>query len=172
MDRPGRWGLIARQVGFRRGERLGSAPIGEIQTRDVVCVRADDVLIDVVSLMKENRRGSVAVEDEDGRLVGIFTEQDLVTRVDHTSHDWHRIAVRDVMTRNPVCVTPDDTVATAIRRMNQGGFRRLTRVDGRGRPAGIVSIRDLVSFLAAHFPQEFLNLPPDPQREATEPWGG
>ena len=149
-----------------------AAPVADILTREAVCVRSDDVLIDVVSLMKENRRGSVVVEDEDGRLVGIFTEQDLVTRIDHRSHDWHRLPVREVMTRHPVCVTVDDSVSTAIRRMNQGGFRRLTRVDPEGRPAGIVSIRDLVSFVASQFPQEFLNLPPDPAREATEPWGG
>jgi CBS domain-containing protein len=151
---------------------LAQAAIRGIQTRDPVRVRADDVLIDVVRLMKEKRRGSVLVEGEDGKLVGIFTEQDLMTRVDHGSHSWHRIPVRDVMTRNPVCVKMDDMIAHALRWMHQGGFRRLTRVDADGRPAGIVSIRDILSYIAAHFPQEFLNLPPDPSREATRPWGG
>jgi CBS domain-containing protein len=66
----------------------------------------------------------------------------------------------------------DDMIAHALRWMHQGGFRRLTRVDSEGRLTGIVSIRDILVFIALHFPQEFLNLPPDPSREATSPWGG
>ena len=41
-----------------------------------------------------------------------------------------------------------------------------------GGPVGILSVRDIVRHIAEHYPKEFLNLPPDPQKEARARWGG
>ncbi len=83
----------------------------------------------------------------DGRLVGIFTERDaLVKLADKQRLD--AFDVRDVMTRDPVVLRPEDSLAVAIHKMAVGGFRHIPVVDG-DRPVGIVAARDIFHHVLA-----------------------
>jgi CBS domain-containing protein len=152
-------------------DQLAQMPVRAVVRREPVRVGAADPMWKVVAAMKEGRRGSALVE-EDGTLVGIFTERDLMTRLDHTSLDWLHVSVRDVMTPRPMAIQPEESIAEAMRRLNAGKRRHLPVVDGNGRILGILSIRDLLAHLAERFPQDFVNLPPDPDHEASGEWGG
>src|SRR5262245_3936301 len=92
----------------------------------------------VVEEMKANSRGAVLVE-EDGALVGIFTERDLVSRVDHSDVLWSHVIVRDVMTPHPTVIRPPDSLAEAMRRLLEGRRRHLPIVDERGKVLGMIS---------------------------------
>jgi len=152
-------------------EQLATTPVRAIARRTEVRVGPEDPMWKVVAAMREGKRGAVLVE-EDGALVGIFTERDLMTRLDHTSLDWLHTPVRDVMTPRPMAIQPEDTLAEAMRRLNQGKRRHLPVVDTNGKILGIISIRDLLAHFAEHFPDDFVNLPPDPDHEASGEWGG
>src|SRR5262245_16201157 len=128
-------------------EKIARTPIGEVKAREPVRVHFRRPLIDAVTLLRERRRGAVIIEDDGGRLLGIFTERDLVTRVDHTDHDWHTLPVEDHMTKAPRTLLATGTVADAIRIMNEGSFRHLPIVDGDGRAVGILSVRDIVKHI-------------------------
>jgi CBS domain-containing protein len=153
-------------------EKIARTPIGEVKAREPVRVHHKRPLIDAVTLLRERRRGAVIIEDDAGRLLGIFTERDLLTRVDHDDHDWHNLPVEDHMTRAPKTVQATGTIADAVSIMNDGNFRHLPIVDTDGRAVGIISVRDIVKHIAEHYPKEFLNLPSDPQHEARARWGG
>jgi CBS domain-containing protein len=118
------------------------------------------------------RRGATIVEDDQGRIAGIFTERDLMVRVEHGDSSWHRKPVGEVMTRDPVRIAPTDSLSTALRRMRETKCRHLPVTDDQGKTAGVVSIRDILAHIAEYFPEEFLNLPPDPEHEASSRWGG
>jgi CBS domain-containing protein len=152
--------------------KLASIPCGEVHRRKPVCVGEGEQLGRVVALMNEHNRGAVLVSGADGKLTGIFTERDLLNRVNHHDRAWERIPVRDVMTKNPICVKREDPVARAFQLMSRGSFRRLPEVDREGRPVAILTVGDLLVYMAENFPAEFVNLPPDPSREARRPWGG
>ena len=152
-------------------DQLAGTPVRAVARRPEVRVAPADPMFKVVAAMKEGRRGAVLVE-EDGALVGIFTERDLMTRLDHGSLDWLHTPVGEVMTPRPMAIHPDDTVAEAMRRLNVGKRRHLPVVDTAGKILGILSIRDLLAHLAEHFPDDFVNLPPDPDHEASGEWGG
>ena len=82
---------------------------------------------------------------ENGRLVGIFTDRDAVLKVAGT-----RLADRSIgslMTRDPVVLRHDETIAVAINKMAVGGFRHIPIVED-GRPTGVVSARDVFRHLA------------------------
>ena len=67
-------------------------------------------------------------------------------------------------TPNPAKVSPNDSVQTAIERMEQGGYRHLPVVDEMNRPVGILTAQRVVHYLAEHFPALVYNQPPDPNK--------
>jgi len=151
---------------------LAQTSVIEVERRDPVRVKIDTKLIDVVTLVREHRRGAVVIEDDGGRLAGIFTERDLVLRVGHESQDWHDDPVGPLMTKDPRKLTAKSTIAEALSLMQQHTFRNLPIVDDDNRAIGIISIRDILTHIAEHFPEEFINLPPSSKHEASGRWGG
>lgn len=122
--------------------------------------RPEDTVADAVLLMKERDVGCVLICRE-GKLIGIFTERDLMRRVLAPGLPL-TLTLRACMTPDPVVVRPKDSVATAVRCMQEGGYRHLPVVDEHGRPLGILSVKRIVHYLAEHFPATIYNLPPDP----------
>jgi CBS domain-containing protein len=91
--------------------------------------------------MSERRVGSVAVVDESGRLVGIFTGRDAVGRVLARQRDPATTRLADVMTADPQTLSPEQTAIDALRLMWDGGFRHLPLVK-QGKVVGVVSRGD------------------------------
>ena len=108
--------------------------------------------------------GCVLVAGSDGKLAGIFTERDLLNRVAGRRLEWRSTRVADYMTRDPESLRPDDRIVWALNLMHVGGYRHVPLVDASDRPVGVVSVKDIVSFLVELFPAAVLNLPPDPHR--------
>lgn len=117
-------------------------PVREIMTRSpLVRCGPEETVAEACRKMDELCCGSALVCDGD-RLVGIFTERDLVRRVVAKGMDPARTPLRAVMTIDPVTIGPDQPVREAIRIMDEGSFRYLPVVD-EGKLVGIVSARDL-----------------------------
>jgi CBS domain-containing protein len=151
-------------------EQIVHVRLSQVPSREPVKVALDTRLGDVVGSMHAARTGAALVVDADA-LAGIFTEHDLLRRVDQSSHAWRDLPVHKVMTPRPRVIREDDTLAEAMRRMDAGKHRHLPVVRGRV-PIAILSIRELLAFVASKFPADFINLPPDPDKEARAPWGG
>jgi CBS domain-containing protein len=146
-------------------QTLAQARIAELSLRPHARVSAGDAMWKVVSEMKAKGRGAVLVEDG-GALVGIFTERDLLNRIDHGDALWSHVVVRDVMTPQPMVVRPDDSLSEALRRLIQGHRRHLPVVDDHGAVLGLISIRDIFTYIAERFPEDMMNLPPHPDHES------
>jgi CBS domain-containing protein len=132
-------------------------------------VDADAAVADAVATMRAERVGCVLVTDR-GRLVGLFTERDLLARVLARGKAFD-LLLRSCMTPNPITVGPGDSIRTAVRRMQKGGYRHLPVVDANGRPVGVVSARRVVHYLVEHFPALVHNQPPDAQQYPEAPEG-
>jgi signal-transduction protein with cAMP-binding, CBS, and nucleotidyltransferase domain len=139
--------------------------VQDLPPRPHASVDVADPMWKVVDAMKSKRRGAVLVE-ENGALVGIFTERDLVSRLDHDDALWSHVLVKDVMTPHPTVVRPYESVAEAMRLLMQGKRRHLPIVDDKGKVLGLLSIRDILSYVASKFPEEMVNLPPAPDHES------
>jgi CBS-domain-containing membrane protein len=144
---------------------LAIAQVSQLPARVHGRVEASDPMFKVVDEMKQKGRGAVVVE-ENGKLVGIFTERDLMSRLDHGDALWQHVTVRDVMTPHPTVIRPDDSLAEAMRRLVQGKRRHLPVVDAQGHVMNLLSIRDILVFVASKFPEEMMNLPPNPEHES------
>jgi CBS domain-containing protein len=110
--------------------------------------------------MAEKRRAAVVIVDREGRLTGIFTERDLLRRVAVPGRDPRTTPLADVMTRDPETLGPDALIAYAINRLHNASYRTIPLVDAQGRPIGIMTVNDIVQWLAELFPEAILNAPP------------
>ena len=125
-----------------------------------LCLPATATVHEAITKMLANRRAAVVIVDGGGRLIGIFTERDVLTRVVGQSRDVQRTTLAEVMTRDPEALSPQDRICYAVNRMNNAGYRTVPLVDAERRPIGIVTISDVVKWLAEIFPEAVLNLRP------------
>ena len=72
------------------------------------------------------------------------------------------------MSSEPVTIPSGTTVGEAIRKMAQGGYRRLPIIDDGGRPEGVLKVSGIVRYLVEHFPESVYNLPPEPRPTTQE----
>ena len=140
---------------------MPTRPIREMLERDRRVVRAgpESTVHAAARLMAENGCGSILVMEGE-RLLGIFTERDLLTRVVRQGRDLARTRLGEVMTADPEALTPDDRICFAINRMHSAGYRTVPLVDDQHRPIGVVTVNDVVGWLARVFPEAILNLRP------------
>ncbi len=145
--------------------------IASLRPATPITVRPQVTVHDAVLTMNEKKCGCVCVTEGD-RLVGIFTERDVLTKVVGRGLDPRKATVADLMTRNPETLTPWDKIAFALNKMHVGGYRHVPLVE-RGRLTGVISIKDIAEFVVALFPDGVLNVPPEPSLGIpTRPDGG
>jgi CBS domain-containing protein len=118
--------------------------IADVMSMRVVKVSPDEPVRVAIARMLEENVGSVAV-CEGQRLVGIFTERD-VLRLAGEGPEFAEVNVGDVMTRNPVTISPDDDILAAAQLMSQRRIRHLPIVQGDNL-LGIVGIREVMRTL-------------------------
>jgi CBS domain-containing protein len=101
---------------------------------------------DAARVLSSNRIGAVPVVD-DGRLVGIFSERDVLTRVVAEDRAPAATAVGDVMSTDLVVAEVNESYEVCLGRMQQAHVRHLIVLDAGdgGRLAGIVSLRDVLA---------------------------
>ncbi|HEY2542942.1 MAG TPA: CBS domain-containing protein [Gaiellaceae bacterium] len=119
--------------------------IGGVMRVQLVTAGPDQTAADAIRTMVDAGVGSVVVV-EGPEPVGIFTERD-VLRLAAAGSSFGTTLLRDVMTRNPLTVAPDVSILDAAQLMGQRNLRHLPVVEG-GNLVGIVSIRDVLGFLA------------------------
>jgi CBS domain-containing protein len=113
-----------------------------LKDRQTYTVEGQQSVLDVARFMVERNIGAVPVL-EGGKLVGIFSERDIMKRVLVEGKDPKKAKVSDVMTPNPLVVTADESFDNCMILMKQHGFRHLPILDG-AKLLGLVSLRDLL----------------------------
>lgn len=111
--------------------------------------------------MLSNRVGCVVVVDQE-KLVGLFTERDLLCKVVPAGIEIAETPVSEVMTRQPETLPVDSPLVFALQRMTVGGYRHVPLVDGNGKAVAVISMRDIVQHIVSLYPDQVLNLPDQP----------
>lgn len=120
-------------------------PISQLNAPEPILLKKTDTVATAVQLMRKLRFGSVLVV-EDRRLVGIFTEHDLVRHFACRESELATRTLGEVMTPNPRYLREEDTLAHALNSMAVGGYRHIPVVEG-DRPKGFISIRGILAYL-------------------------
>ena len=151
-------------------ETLHDVQISELRLEVGGSVSPDTPLSEVYEILDRQRRNAVVVCDGDA-VVGIFTQRDILYRTALEAPD-PATPIGELMTRDPFTLRMDQKLADAIHAMTVHGYRNVPLVDGRGRWLGLLSSRNVLRYIAAHFPEAVLNLPPRLDQHLAKPEGG
>ena len=114
----------------------------EIMSRNVISVHPKESVAVAARLLAHHNIGVLPVCSSDGRLCGVVTDRDLVTRCMAANRTPEQTKVQDVMTGRIICASSDMDVAVAARLMGREQVRRLPVIDD-GKLCGMVSVGDL-----------------------------
>lgn len=138
----GREDFARLHPGGALGRRLLLRVADAMVAADVPTLPPEATMRECVVLLAE-KRGTVAVVDTDGTLLGVVTSGDL-TRLMEREEDFFGVPVADVMTRTPRTAQPDQLAAEAVGVMERAGIMALPVTDPRGRVVGMVHLHDLM----------------------------
>jgi CBS domain-containing protein len=139
------WSAVAKPDRSRR--RAAYQKVSQVMTTDLITAQEDSTLTLAEALMRWERIRHIPVENDEGRLVGLFTLLDLMRAVSSGGKDLMDIKIGDVMSRNPPTVGPDTPTLEAIRLMDKEGVSALPVVD-EGKLLGLLTQSDLMRVAA------------------------
>ena len=141
-------------------QRVFETPVRSLHVRKAVLVSPVARAAEAVPQLLAAWHAGVLAVDHDGRLLGIFTERDLLQRVVSKGLDPARTKLQAVMTKAPESLTLDDTLGYALHKMTVGEYRSVPVVDDEGKAYGVLTQQEGVKALAALFPSAVFNQPP------------
>ncbi len=125
-------------------------PIARLKPREATRVEVADSALEAARRMNRDKVGSALVfRGKD--LAGIVTERDIVFKVLAKKKKPAEMKVEAIMTASPDTLDEEDTLAYAVNKMAVGGYRHIP-IERRGKPPGIISVRDVLKYLAKLFP--------------------
>jgi CBS domain-containing protein len=142
-----------------RGDR-----IDRIRFRAVYAVSPATPVDQAVRGMSQGRTGCALVTDATGKLVGIFTERDFLTRVVAAGLTAEGTPVERVMSPAPRTVDQHASIYDAVEALASGDYRHLPVTSGNGKAVGVLSVKDVMHYLVEYFPAKVYNLPPNPDQ--------
>ena len=135
---------LDRPIGHTRIERsLMEDPVSVLQPKKPITVRPSGTVRETINIMLDSDVGALLVVEDDGKLLGIFSERDLLTKVVGVQQPYAELPVKQFMTPNPETVTATDTLAFALHKMDVGEYRHLPVLKD-GLPVGVISVRDML----------------------------
>jgi CBS domain-containing protein len=152
-------GLARRMPPMNLAKSLRIESVSRLHPLNPLRMSPSQTVAEAVALLRQEEAGCLLV-CEDGNLVGIFTERDLLRRILAQGKPL-TTPLAQCMTPNPTTVQAKESVAAAIQRMEAGGYRNLPVVDDTGKPLGVLSVKQIVHYIVEHFPGTVYNLPPE-----------
>lgn len=118
--------------------------VSHIVTRPLITIAVGSTVLDAAKLMVEKNIGLLVIVQglESTKLVGVISERDIIKTV--ASGGVLSVPVDEVCTKQVVTVQGSSDVAEAAKAMNKNRIRHVVVVDDKGKPIGVVSMRDLV----------------------------
>lgn len=134
--------------------------ISKVMTKNVVTIDKNADISQAHEKMFKHHFRHLPVVDENNLLVGIVTDRDIRSALpsspladEDSRKEWKsfsELKMKDIMTKDPVTISPLDTIQDALLLLHKKHFGALPVVDDQGKPIGIISVRDLL--------REFINV--------------
>lgn len=127
-------------------EALAEETVAAIQSRPYAEISPQKTIHAALKELADLKVASLLVVEQ-GRLVGVFTERDVLERVATDFEDVKDLPVRLVMTENPVVVYETDPASRALSAIATAGYRSVPVLDLNDEVVGVISLRRVLAFL-------------------------
>ena len=117
--------------------------VQELLKGNIVTVRVDASIQEIARKMAEEDIGFLPVVDASGKAIGTITDRDIVVRLLAKGGEVKNAKAEEAMTKNVVCVRPDEDVQRAAELMKDRKISRVLVCDQQGKPVGVISLGDL-----------------------------
>jgi CBS domain-containing protein len=151
-------------------EELQNEQVGHLDLSKFTRVERGTMTRAVLDKMRQEKRQVCLITAGD-RLAGIFTDRDVLNKVVPTPETLDG-PIDNVMTHEPITVTPETPAADALWIMDDHHFRNLPVVGQDGTLIGNMTYATIINYLGTRYPVEVLNRPPDPDQFPRKPEGG
>ena len=121
-----------------------------IHKDNFVVVTQDTTVVEAIKNAAAEKTSGILIEDN-GAIIGIFTENDLAFRVVGKGLDVTSTKMKDVMTKNPVCIDGNTDIDSCMFMMMRNKFRHLPIRDNQGKIVGVASVHDVLKAKVEEF---------------------
>ncbi len=146
-------------------------PVSQLMDEEFSVISEDTSLSEVIRILQDKHLAAVVLEKE-GKMTGIFTERDILTKVVGYRLDLDKEPVSKYMTADPDALHPEDSLAFALNKMTSGGFRHIPIIDESNKVLSVISMLAIINHLGHYYFDEVMNLPPKPVRRQEQAEGG
>ena len=121
--------------------------LSHLEQEETLLVSPEASALEVARWMKEAQTGCALILDDQGELVGIFTEHDVMSKLIGRADDAQDVAVSELMSRNPEALREMDSVAAALNKMALGRYRHVPVAKDNGHYS-VTSIKSVLKYIA------------------------
>ncbi len=112
-------------------------------SQNIISIGPDDGILMAINLLSKNRIGALVVFDDDGLLVGILSERDIVREIGIKGAQVLNLLVNELMSKKVVTCNTNETAFDVLNKMTLGRFRHIPVMDDK-KMVGLISIGDVV----------------------------
>ena len=112
-------------------------------SQNIISIGPDDGILMAINLLSKNRIGALVVFDDDGLLVGILSERDIVREIGIKGAQVLNLLVNELMSKKVVTCNANETAFDVLNKMTLGRFRHIPVMDDK-KMVGLISIGDVV----------------------------
>lgn len=136
--------MLARDVLNAKGRRL-------------VAIDSEALVNEAIAKLVQNNIGSLPVVDADGRLIGVFSERDVLRLIHHHGDGFGRLPVSEIMTQDPATCDAADNVEEVMGLMSNQNIARVP-VNEDGELVGVISVGDIIKVMYDRLSDEHQHL--------------
>ena len=123
--------------------------VGELPSKQPVVVAEGTAVGDVIGMIADQGTGCAFIADASGKLSGVFSERDALHRIGSKLSEVWDESVSKFMSPSPQSLRADAKIAFAVHKMDVGHFRHVPIVDDQERAVGVISVREILSYLTS-----------------------
>ena len=141
--------------------------ISNIGIKKAILKDKDASLQSVIESMQSSHSSCILITSYN-KITGIFTERDVITKIVARNIDLENEKICDYMTNNPETLQSDDSLAFALNKMTEGGFRHVPILHSKSKDIFVISMQDIINSIGDFYFDDIVNLPPKPPRGSSE----
>ena len=141
--------------------------ISSIGIKKAILKDQDVSLQSVIESMQTSHSSCILIINNN-KITGIFTERDVITKVVGKNVNLENEKICNYMTKNPETLKSDDSIAFALNKMTNGGFRHVPIIHTKSKEIFVISMQDIINSIGDFYFDDIVNLPPKPLRSTSQ----